>query len=583
MKEIRLYLMVILFIGLSSTLFAQGNNEYIAVDEYQRTIAKSEKLNTQPQLSDSVIELSPIKFYIEPTYYEVTFETEPIKPARLKIKEPLEKLYRGYVKAGLGMYTMPYLDVYYGSTRSKLESWGINLKHHSSLTNLKGVGYNRFSDNYISGFHKHFLKKATINNKVSYSRNKYHYYGFDSNDTIIPETYRTNSDTTKQVFQQINYEGLLKSMHKDSSKISHTTNLYYYYLNGLTGVEEHDVKIKSNIYKYIDREEVGADVSFVFNNLSQPLFSPIGSNVTLTPDSRFKSNNSIFKLNPFIKTRRGNLLAKVGVGIHTEFTQTARFFFYPDLTVSYSLFNNIFVPYAGITGGMQQNSFDKFRKANPYVLENISTIHLQQTVGYRNTNQRINFYGGFKGSISSTVSFNLKAQFERLDNFAMFVNDTMYSYNNKFRVEYDSIDKTTISAQIGYQLQEKINLSLKGMLFNYSTLEEDYAWNQPNYIIALDGTYDLADKIIARLNITIVGERKTYSLLPVDGVTANSDGKYIYDLKSYVDANLGVEYRYNKRLSAYLDLNNIAGKKYQVWNNYPVYSFNLMGGVTYSF
>ena len=569
------------FVAIISS-FGQGSNEYIAVDDYQRTINRSEKISTKPQLNDSVIELPKIKYYIEPTYQEVTFETKPIKAAKLKIKEPLTKIYNGYIKAGLGLYTTPFLDAYYGSNRSKTKSWGINVKHYSSLTNLKNVGHNLFSDNEANLFYKHFFKKNTFYNNINYERNKYHYYGFDANDSLtIPEDYRTSKTQTKQIYQTIKYNAMLKSMHNDSAKINHTTDFNYYYLNGKTGINEHDFVIKSNIYKYLEREEVGADVSLSINHLTQNAI-PFGAQ-TLLPVSNKKYGNSIFKINPFIKTRRGNLLAKVGVGVHTEITHVARFFFYPDLNVSYSLFNDIFVPYAGLTGGMQKNTFNSFRSENPYVKEDISTRYLDENVAYRNSNQRINIFGGFRGSVSSTVSFNLKAQFEKIHNFAMFVNDTLSSYENKFAVRYDSIDKTTLSAQLGYQLKEKIKLSIYGAYYNYSMLEEDYAWQKPDFTVGIAGIYDLSNKIIARLNVTVIGTRKAYSLKPIEGVEINQNGKYIYDLKPYVDANLGIEYRYNKRLSAFLNLNNMLGKKYQEWANYPVYSFNLLGGITYSF
>ncbi len=582
MKIIKLTFVFSLCISVFNCFSQGGSNEHVAVDDLQRKITRSEKVNTAPQLNDSVIELPDVKFYIEPSYHEVTFDTKPIKAAKLKVKEPLGKLYNGYVKAGLGTYTMPFLDAYYNSNRSKTKSWGVNLKHHSSLTNLKNVGTNLFSDNEVGVFYKRFLKNYTFDNRLNYERNKFHYYGFESADTLIPESYRTNSDTTRQVYQQISYSAQLKSMHNDSAQVSHTTKVDYYHLNGITGLAENNFGIKTNIFKYLGREEVGADASLFINHLKQPIFSPISS-VVISPDAETKYGNTVFKLNPFIKTRRGNLLAKVGVGIHTEITSVARFFFYPDLNVSYSLFNNIFVPYAGIGGGMQQNSFNKFRRVNPFVLENIATNYLTETVGFKNTNQRINLYGGFKGSISSAISFNLKAQFEKLDNFAMFVNDTLYSYENKFNVEYDTIDKTTISAQVGYHLQEKIKLFFKGEVYNYSMLTEEFAWNMPDFEISLLGVYDLADKIIARANLRLVGNRKVYSLNPIEGVTPTSEGKYITDLKPFFDANLGVEYRYNKRLSAFLDINNIVGKKYQRWLNVPVYSFNLLGGVTYSF
>lgn len=584
MIEIKIIISTLLITVLTTISYSQGSSEYIAVDDYQRKIAKSEKISTVPELNDSVIEISDVKYYIEPTNYDITFETKPIKPAKIKIKQPLSKLYNGYVKIGLGTYTRPFLDAYYSSNRSKKKSWGVNAKHYSSLTNLKGVGTNLFSDNKFGGYYKHFFKKITLHNKLYYERNKYHYYGFNISDTLIPENYRNSKDSTMQVYQNVNYSASIRSINKDSSKISYIANLDYYYLYGKTKLSENNVGINSNIYKYIGREEVGADISLYINNLKQPTLNIINPSSTQTETNSYtKYANTVFKLNPFIKTRRGDFLAKVGAGVHMEVTSQTRFFFYPNLSASYSLFNDIFVPYAGIDGNLIHNNFNSFRKENPYVLENISTIYLNKNVGFRNTNQRINFYGGIKGSISSRLSFNFKAQYQKLGNLAMFVNDTLYSYENKFNIKYDSIDKTTLSAQLGYYLDEKIKIFLEGNYYNYSTLVEEYAWSMPNYELSIMGIYDLADKIIARLNVKLVGNRKTYSLNTIEGLTPESNGKYIIELKPYIDANLGVEYRYNKRLSAFLDVNNIVGKKYQQWLEYPVYTINVLGGVTYSF
>jgi outer membrane receptor protein involved in Fe transport len=54
-------------------------------------------------------------------------------------------------------------------------------------------------------------------------------------------------------------------------------------------------------------------------------------------------------------------------------------------------------------------------------------------------------------------------------------------------------------------------------------------------------------------------------------------------LKGYVDLNLGAEYRYNKRLGMFLDINNIAATRYFRYVNYPVYRLNVLAGVSYSF
>jgi outer membrane receptor protein involved in Fe transport len=55
------------------------------------------------------------------------------------------------------------------------------------------------------------------------------------------------------------------------------------------------------------------------------------------------------------------------------------------------------------------------------------------------------------------------------------------------------------------------------------------------------------------------------------------------ELKGITDINLGFEYRYNKKLGAFLNLNNLAGTRYYRWNNYPTYRFNFLAGLSYSF
>ena len=54
------------------------------------------------------------------------------------------------------------------------------------------------------------------------------------------------------------------------------------------------------------------------------------------------------------------------------------------------------------------------------------------------------------------------------------------------------------------------------------------------------------------------------------------------NLKGTVDVNLGLEYRYSKILSGFINFNNIGAVRYQRWNNYPRYGFTVLGGVTYA-
>jgi hypothetical protein len=54
-------------------------------------------------------------------------------------------------------------------------------------------------------------------------------------------------------------------------------------------------------------------------------------------------------------------------------------------------------------------------------------------------------------------------------------------------------------------------------------------------------------------------------------------------MKSVFDFNIGCEYRWNKRLSFFLDLNNFAAQRNYFYYNYPSERINFLLGVKYIF
>jgi outer membrane receptor protein involved in Fe transport len=50
-----------------------------------------------------------------------------------------------------------------------------------------------------------------------------------------------------------------------------------------------------------------------------------------------------------------------------------------------------------------------------------------------------------------------------------------------------------------------------------------------------------------------------------------------------IDLNAGVEFRITRQLNLWFQMNNLFNKKYERWHQYPVYGFNLLGGIVFSF
>jgi hypothetical protein len=119
---------------------------------------------------------------------------------------------------------------------------------------------------------------------------------------------------------------------------------------------------------------------------------------------------------------------------------------------------------------------------------------------------------------------------------------------------------------------------------NYETEDQLEPWNLPPYQLALGASYSLQGKLIAKVEAQFIGERKAgYYLNPADPTLFAPVPPTTIDLDGFLDLYLGLEYRYTKRLSVFLDMSNLSASKYERWYRYPVQRGLLLGGATYSF
>ena len=162
----------------------------------------------------------------------------------------------------------------------------------------------------------------------------------------------------------------------------------------------------------------------------------------------------------------------------------------------------------------------------------------------------------------------------------MFVTDTTFSLGNKFDVIYDTANVATIEGSISYQLREKLKIDAIGKFHSYTLLNNSYAWNKPALEVILRGSYNLFDKFLFNVDFKLEQGRRALVDGPGENITFEN-GQYAKKLAIITDANISVEYRYNKRISAFVQFNNVASQRYQRWYETPVQSFQVLGGVTF--
>lgn len=537
-----------------STLLAQSNLDsmiIISVGEYKPTIIDANKINDNPKINDSTQKLPVSGYGINSKKINTGFDVEPIKPAQM-VGEPLTKLYNTLVKLGMGTYTSPYGELWVNNLRSKEAVYGLRLKHLSSSSTLRDYGYAGFSDNEISLYGKKFLKEHTLLGNFDYVRNVVHFYGYDKKLNFIKE------EDNHQRFNFFTGNAQLLSHYADQKRYNHDVKLSYYNFTDNYKASENNIKTTGMVQTAINKELLKINAVVDYYNYKNKLDTV---------------NNTIVTLNPNFIASGDKYRASLGLTATMDNFVQSKFYFYPSVDFSYNVIDEIIIPYAGLTGGLQKNSFKTLTDNNPFVLSEIKMV---------NSNKKYEMYGGIKGTLSSTTAFNARASFTSLNNMALFVNDTVDVLKNKFDVIYDDASVLNIHGEVSYQQMEKLRISLRGEYLNYKMKTESRAWYKPQVEITLSANYNLRNKITVKADLFYIDNQfaKTF----VNDTTSITGKKVLAkELKGAVDANIGFEYRYTKKLGFFLNFNNITNYRYYRWSNYPTQRFSLMGGLSYSF
>lgn len=553
-NKIKTILIFFLFSMPLYSLKAQKNLDsmiIISVGEYKPTIIDANKINDNPSIKDSTKKLPVSGYGINSKRINTGFDVETIKPAQM-LGEPLTKLYNALVKLGMGTYTTPYGELWFNNLRSKEVVYGLRIKHLSSTSTLKGYGYSGFSDNEISLYGKKFLKEHSLIGNFDYKGNIVHFYGYDTKLNSI------NEEATYQRFNFFTGSAQLMSHYTDKKRLNHDVKLSYYNLEDYYKASENNIKATGVLQTAINKEMLKINAVMDYYNYK---------NKTDT------ANNMIVTLNPNFIANGDKYRASLGFNATMDNFVQSKFYFYPSVDLSYNVIDNIIIPYAGLSGGLQKNSLKTFTTSNPFVLSELTMV---------NSNRKYEVYGGIKGTLSSTTAFNARASYSNISKLALFVNDTKEFLQNKFDIIYDDASLLNIRGEVSFQQSEKLRFSLNGEYFNYQMKTELRAWYKPQLELSFSANYNLRDKIIVRADLFYIDNQ--FSKSYVSDTTIGTEKKVTAtELKGIFDANIGLEYRYTKKLGFFLNFNNIANYRYYRWSNYPTQRFSLMGGLSYSF
>jgi hypothetical protein len=563
MKNIISLTFAVLFSG-SIVSFAQTNEDlpnmhFDHTKPSDRATKNAIKISENPEVVDDTLVISPLNYTILKKQEKPEYKVEKIKPAKI-VDEPLKKLYKHYAKVGFGNYTSPLVEFSMSNLRSKDYAGSVYLKHYSMNGKLKEVGPPQFSDNEIVLDGKKFFKEFTLNGNLAYKRNVVHHYGFDV-DSFPSDSFPAFSKAaTKQRFSFIGTSVDLTSSELRPSKWLQKIGIDYYNYQDKFGTTENKFGLMTNLVKDVSKKsDVLIDVGLDYYNEKMAVHG---------------GNNFIPRLRAAFATSGKGWKLKVGLGTALDITDSlTKGYIYPQVDFQYSLVENIFYFYAGANGDLQRNSFRNLTTENPFIASDIAL---------KNSNQQAKLFAGLRGAFSSKMTFNAFVSQSFINNMPYYVNqiDTGSVAGNVFDVIYDKTSLLTVGGDLGFQVGEKLMLNASASYNFYAMDKQLQPWHRPAITGKFTGKYNLKDKIIISADVYYLGPQfgRTYTQDTL-GVIAYDDVK----IKHLIDVNLGVEYRYNQRFSAFVNFNNIASYRYYRWSQYPSQRFNFMVGLTANF
>ena len=232
--------------------------------------------------------------------------------------------------------------------------------------------------------------------------------------------------------------------------------------------------------------------------------------------------------------------------------------------MSIPIADNILYSFVGVNGNLIKNSYRTISDENPFISSAVVPV---------NSVNKLELKAGFNGNFSSLFSFVAMVKYSTIDRMLLYINDSIYF--NKFNTLYVDGKVLNLHAELAYNSSDKFIATLKFDQYGYSMEQNEKAWHKPNTEVALNFKYNFLDKLI--LNASIFTSGKYYVRLQ------DTYGYISQKVNGYTDANLGIEYRYSKILSLYIDFNNLGFTRQYRWYNYPSERFNVLGGIKYSF
>lgn len=449
-----------------------------------------------------------------------------------------------YIKAGFGSLKTPYLQAGLSFGDGSTAGAEIFAKYTSSK-GKREYQENANAQARVSAFYK-TAGGLEWSGGLGFKADRLYKYGY------VPETLSFPKDSIRQQFSTFSGRIMLRNLRETNFALSYAPELK------IDVFSDHLKNSESNTVLTLPLEK----------NINSDFAVNLGLAFDMTRLSRDKQkaiNNTIFYVAPGITYKSEKFVAQVGIRPSWD---NSEFKMFPNILAEYAIADKQFVVHGGWTGYMRKTSYQYLASQNPWIWApgELKNTWIEEV------------FGGIKGTLVDHFTYNARVGVNKLNNQPLFINDTsagIFSDGKSFAVlNQDKMNIIVMGGELGYTVEEKFSATAGITLNQFTKLKgnNQKAWG----MLPMEMNANIRAQIIKDLwlKVDMFGWDGAHFIRP-DGSTTK--------LKGAFDLNAGLEFKVWNNISLWTQFNNIANQEYQRWNQYPVYGFNFVGGIVYSF
>jgi len=525
------------------------SEEIIVTTAYKPVLADAVKIRINPDLSDKTPFKAPLTYVTMDKRLERNTDIHQLDP--MKMPKEIDTIpSNNFVKIGAGNFKTTFGEAYINNGRDQALQTGLFVKHLAQSGS--SIYKQNESRDEVGAFIKGITADNDFNGRVNYQHRGTYFYGFD------PVNPPTSFSPANQHFNTFSGEVEVAKNYKDVP-------------NDLTYAVKLDGYVWNNAFQ---AKESNLVLTGFLNQTIKQFYAGLGASLDLsTPkDSLYSYNNSIIRLNPYLKFQGDFYKVDAGLNLAREFGYSTRVFIFPAVKAEIQVIPKYVRLFAEIKGDVNKSSLRDFSEENPFI---------GQDIAIKNSVDKLDIMIGLKGTIAPGLGFKLDVFRNSVKNLPMFVSN-FGATGNQFSVLYDG-GNTRISGgngELDFKAANDFDLFARVEFRDYQMGTETQAWNLPKFKLKVGTVVHVTDKL--SINGTLLYRGNTYDRVfvqdPANGLVAQN-----VSISGFADLSGGVEYRLNNRLSIFGQVNNILNTTNQVWLYYPNYGFNIFGGVGFHF